>query len=71
MVGGGAEYLLTVTKMKTEMFRKFRGEFTRGKLPSTDARQLAERIVPQSWMLEVVFRADVEESALPCQELCT
>lgn len=50
-------------KMKTEMFRKFRKEFTHSKLPSTDAGQLAESIVPQSWMLEVVFRADVKESA--------
>lgn len=50
--------------MKIEMFRKLRKEFTHGKLPSADAWQLAETTMSQSWMLEVVFGANVNEIRL-------
>ena len=51
-------------EMKIEMFRKLRKEFTHGKLPFTDAWQLAESIVSQSWMLKVDFGMNVNEISL-------
>lgn len=60
----GEGYLQIFTEIKIEMFRKLRKEFTHGKLPSTDAWQLAESIVSQSWMLKVVFGVNVNEISL-------
>lgn len=51
-------------EMKIEMFRKLREELTHGKLPSTDACQLAESIVSQSWTLKAVFGVNVNEISL-------
>lgn len=56
--------LLILMETKTEMVRKLRNAFTHGKLPSTDAWQLAESTVSQSWMLKVDFGGNVNEISL-------
>lgn len=60
----GREDPLILMETKTVMVRKLRNAFTHGKLPSTDAWQLAESTVSQSWMLEVDFRGNVNEISL-------
>lgn len=66
----GEEDLLILMQTKTVMVRKLRNTFTHGKLPSTDAWQLAESTVSQSWMLKVDFGGNVNKIDLVCQELC-
>lgn len=55
------EDLLILIETKTLMVRKLRSAFTHGKLPSTDAWQLAESTVSQSWMLKVDSGGNVNE----------
>lgn len=59
----GKDFLILV-ETKTLMVRKLRNAFTHGKLPSTDAWQLAESTVSQSWMLKVDFGGNVNEISL-------
>lgn len=60
----GEEDLLILIQTKTVMIRKLRDAFTHGKLPSTDAWQLAESTVSQGWMLKVDFGGNVTEISL-------
>lgn len=60
----GEEDLLILMQTKTVMIRKLRNAFTHGKLPSTDAWQLAESTMSQSWMLKVDFGGNVTEISL-------